>query len=51
MDRRTKREKRDLRRDLEFYLDYYKDITTRSERMKRAVDHEIERIVEALKQI
>lgn len=51
MDKQTKREKVKLKKDLEFYLDYYKEVTVRSEKIKEAFDREIERIIEALKQI
>ena len=51
MDKQTKREKARLKKDLEFYLDYYKEVSGRSEKIKEAFDREIERIVEALKEI
>jgi actin-like ATPase involved in cell morphogenesis len=51
LDRETKKEKQRLRKDLDFYLDYYKEVTVRSEKIKEAFDREIERIVEALKEI
>lgn len=51
MDKQTKREKVKLKKDLDFYLDYYKEVTVRSEQIKEAFDREIERIIGALKQI
>lgn len=51
MDKQTKKEKVKLKKDLDFYLDYYKEVSARGEEIKEAFDREIERIIEALKQI
>jgi len=51
VDRETKRKKARLKEDLNFYLDNYKEVSARSERIKKEFDFEINRIVEILKQI
>ncbi len=51
MNRETKREKEKLKKELNFYLDYYKEVTWVSEKIKLEFDYEIERIVERLKEI
>jgi hypothetical protein len=51
LDKETKKRKKKLRNDLDFYLDYYKDVAARSEQIKEAFDREIEEIIEALKEI
>ena len=45
------KEKRRLQKDLEFYLEFYKELSTRSEQMKKVVDLEIEKLVSRLKEI
>lgn len=51
VNKQIKIEKEKLKKDLDFYLDYYKEVAARSEKIREEFDREIERIVEALKQI
>ncbi len=51
MNEDLKKEKRRLQKDLEFYLEFYKELSTRSEQMKKVVDLEIEKLVSRLKEI
>ena len=44
-------EKRALQKDLEFYLEYYKELSSRSEQMKIVIDLEIAKLIEKLKEI
>jgi len=46
-----KREKKLLEKDLLFFLNYYKEVTTRSIQMKTYFDNQIEIIIEKLKEI
>jgi hypothetical protein len=51
MDKETKKEKKKLEKDLMFYLNYFKELSARSERMRTVAEKEIENIVERLKEI
>ncbi len=51
MDEEKRKLKKKLKEDLDFYLDNYKEVSARSERIKAEFDREIEEIVETLKQL
>jgi hypothetical protein len=51
MDKKTKKEKKELEKSLIFYLSYYKEVTSRSKSMMNEFDFQIERIIEKLKEI
>lgn len=51
MDRETKKEKQKLRKELDFFLDYHKEVSARSEKMGAYFDEQIAIIVERLKEI
>ena len=44
-------EKNKLQKDLLFYLEFYKELSSRSPQMKKVVDLEIKKLVEKLKQL
>ncbi len=46
-----KREREELAKELIFYLNYYKEVTSRSDKLKYAFDQEIEEITKRLKEI
>ena len=41
--------KRELQKNLQFYLDYYTEVTVRGEQIKEAFDRAIDEIIEELK--
>lgn len=52
LDKETRKEKQKLQKELEFYLDYYKEISGRNAMRTLAhFDEQIEIIIERLKQI
>ncbi|GHU70238.1 hypothetical protein FACS189413_10310 [Bacteroidia bacterium] len=51
LDSTTKKEKRNLEKDLLFYLSYYNEVTIREVQIKQHFDEQIEIIVEKLKEI
>ena len=46
-----KKRKKKLLNDLKFYLENYKEVTSRGQKIKDAFDFEIERIIEELKDL
>ncbi|WP_298822965.1 hypothetical protein [uncultured Capnocytophaga sp.] len=46
-----KKRKKKLLNDLKFYLENYKEVTSRGQKIKNAFDFEIERIIEELKDL
>ena len=46
-----KKRKKKLLNDLKFYLENYKEVTLRGQKIKDAFDFEIERIIEELKDL
>lgn len=48
MDKLTKKERKRLKKELEFYLDNYQKVATRTKRMKRVFEAEIKELVEKL---
>jgi len=46
-----KKRKKKLWADLKFYLDNYKEITLRGEKIRKAFDAEVDSIIEELKRI
>jgi hypothetical protein len=46
-----KKEREELEKELIFYLNYYKEVASRSDKLKRAFDKEIEEITTRLKEI
>jgi hypothetical protein len=51
MEKEKRKLKAKLKKDLNFYLDNYKEVSVRSERIKAEFDWEIEKIIEVLKQL
>ena len=51
LSKEDKKEKRHLEKELKFFLDYYKSVTWRSEKMKFYFDEQIEIIIERLKEM
>jgi hypothetical protein len=51
LSKEEKKEKRNLEKDLLTILSFYKDVSMRSEQIKRFMDEEIERIIEKLKEL
>jgi hypothetical protein len=51
MEKETRKLKAKLKKDLNFYLDNYKEVSVRSEKIKAEFDREIEQIIEVLKQL
>ncbi|MDO5510231.1 MAG: hypothetical protein Q4F57_06015 [Weeksellaceae bacterium] len=48
---RKEKERKKLLKDLEHLTRYYKEVSTRGKHIKEAYDEQIERIVEALKEL
>lgn len=46
-----KTDKNKLQKDLLFYLEFYKELSGRSPKMKKVVDLEIKKLVEKLKEL
>jgi len=46
-----KSEKNKLQKDLLFYLEFYKELSSRSPQMKKVVDIEIKKLVHKLKEL
>lgn len=44
-------EKNKLQKDLLFYLEFYKELSSRSPQMKKVVDLEIKKLVQKLKEL
>jgi hypothetical protein len=44
-------EKNKLQKDLLFYLEFYKELSSRSPQMKKVVDIEIKKLVQKLKEL
>lgn len=44
-------EKKKLQKDLLFYLEFYKELSSRSPKMKKVVDLEIKKLVQKLKEL
>ena len=51
MDNGLKKEKNKLRKELNFFLDYYKEVAWRAPEVRLFYDQEINRIIERLKEI
>jgi len=51
MNKETKKEKKHLEKELQFFLTYYREVSGRSENMKAYFDEQIEIITERLKEI
>ncbi len=51
IDNDFENEKQILQKDLEFYLEFYKELSSKSEQMKLVVDAEIAKLVEKLKKL
>ena len=51
LDEEEKKEKELLEKELIFYLNYYKEVTSRSKKIKSVFDKEIEEITQRLKEI
>ena len=49
MNKQKEKKQVEQESDLIFYLNYYKELSTRSPRLKKELDYEINRLVEALK--
>lgn len=49
--RKEERERRNLEKDLLFYLRYYRRVSFRSERIRAEFEYEIDRLVELLKEL
>ena len=51
LDEEEKKEKELLEKELIFYLNYHKEVTSRSKKIKSVFDKEIEEITQRLKEI
>jgi len=51
LNRETKKEKKHLEKELQFFLSFYTEVSGRSEQMKAYFDEQIETIIERLKEI
>jgi hypothetical protein len=51
LSKEEKKEKKHLEKELLFFLSYYREVTSRSERIKTYFDEQIEIITEKLKEI
>jgi hypothetical protein len=51
LDRETKKQKKELEKELIFLLSYYKEVSARSDDLKKYFDEQIEIITEKLKEI
>lgn len=51
LNKELKKEKKELEKELIFLLSYYKEVSVRSEKLKKYFDEQIEIITEKLKEI
>jgi hypothetical protein len=51
LSREIKKEKKHLEKELLFFLSYYREVSSRSEKLKACFDEQIEIIIERLKEI